>query len=189
MRHTGLFLIACLTAALAPCWQEGESYRIGDESFPGWPENLSGAPLRELPLTSREQAFARCFPGYIGRFTDGKMEYVIRWVTTKTRKLHPAADCMLGSGYQIRPLPLKVDEDGATWGAFEARRGEATLLVHEKIVSANGASWTDVSSWYWSLPSVENSGPWWAITRISAVVSEESPPNNPVPTGSQPPGY
>jgi hypothetical protein len=165
MRHTGLFLIVCLIAGLAPFWPVEESRGGASISFPGWPKDMAGVPLRELPLSPQEEAFAKSFPGCIGRFTDGESEYVIRWVTSATRRLHPASDCLRGSGYQIEPLPLHVDSRGAIWGSLEASNGTVRLQVQERITGPGGQSWSDVSSWYWAAVLGKTRGPWWAITR------------------------
>ncbi len=167
MRQTKFFLITCLLAGLVPFYPRMEASRIDLTPFPGWPTTLSALPLRELPLEPQEKSFAKSFPGQIGRFTDGKTEYVIRWVTQPTRMLHPAADCFRGNGYDIHPLPLKVDIDATVWGSFEASNDNKTFSVQERIYSDEGYSWTDVSSWYWAAIFGKTTGPWWAVTRVS----------------------
>ncbi len=168
MRHTSLFLSACLAAVLAPLWPQEKSCEGDAIPFPGWPSTWSAKPLYELPLEPQEETYAKSFPGRMGRFTDGESEYVFRWVTLATRKLHPATDCFRGSGYQIRPLPLQADPDGATWGCFEASNERVKMVVQEKITGSDGRSWTDVSSWYWAAVLGKTGGPWWAVTRTSA---------------------
>ena len=102
------FLLAALAAALAPLFA-----RTGDtaaaKDFPGWPTHYEGRALTELPLTQRELAFVHDFPGRVGRFSDGRREIIIRWVGAPTRRLHPAADCLRGSGYTITPMPGRTD--------------------------------------------------------------------------------
>lgn len=132
--------------------------------FTGWPAQFDGKPLTPLPLTELEQRFGTDFPGRIGRFTDGKREIVIRWVTEATRKMHFASDCFQGIGYSVKPLPVHRDENGSLWASFAANKGNERLRVFERIHNDSGESWTDVSSWYWSALRQENSGPWWAIT-------------------------
>ncbi len=144
------------------------------DAFPGWPTHFAGRRLTALPLTEREAQFTRQFPGRIGRFHDGEREIILRWLRRETRMLHPAADCFRGLGYEIRPLPLDRDGDGATWGEFRATRDGEVLLVRERVYADGDAAhsgshgparaWTDVSSWYWDALWGTTSGPWWAVT-------------------------
>ncbi|HEX8495399.1 MAG TPA: hypothetical protein VF658_21480 [Pyrinomonadaceae bacterium] len=168
MRRTTLYITACLLTALIPLLPGQSGPRVGEASsavFPGWPTHFEGRALTALPLTEREQRFGRDFPGRIARFTDGQREVIVRWVTEPTRKLHPASDCFKGIGYQVRPLPLHVDETGARWGSFNASRGNEKLRVRERIYTdAQGGSWADVSAWYWAAFSEKSTGPWWALT-------------------------
>lgn len=132
--------------------------------FPGWPQQFEGETLQALSLSEREQRFSDGFPGRIGRFTDGKREVIIRWVTEPTRKLHPASHCFEGTGFQTQPLPIHVDEYGSLWSSFLATRGIEKLRVYERIYNENGQSWPDVSAWYWTAIRQHTSGPWWAVT-------------------------
>lgn len=165
MRHTRLFLITCFISSLTPLISTRASWNDKSTPFPGWPDLIPGKTLTELPLQSQEKEYVKSFPGRIGRFTDGDVEYVIRWVTKATRKLHPAADCFRGSGYQVQPLPLEVDPDGTSWGCFKAWNEQLIILVQERIIETGGRSWTDVSAWYWAALMGKTSGPWWAVTR------------------------
>jgi hypothetical protein len=165
MRSNGFYLVACLLAALVP-WLSVNSRQSGETSgiaFPGWPAHFEGRELKMLPLEERERRFMEDFPGRIARFTDGEREIIIRWVTEGTRKLHPASDCFEGVGYNVHPLPLRVDGAGERWGSFKAVRGNEQLRVYERIYTDTGQSWTDVSAWYWA--AGENAlGGWWAVT-------------------------
>jgi hypothetical protein len=157
-----VFLLAALAAALAPLFA-----RTGDtaaaKNFPGWPTHYEGRALTELPLTQRELAFVHDFPGRVGRFTDGRREIIIRWVGAPTRRLHPAADCLRGSGYAITPLPAKTDATGAAMGCFRARHGTERMTVCELIRDQRGASWPDVSAWYWNGMLGASPAPWWSF--------------------------
>jgi hypothetical protein len=155
------FLLACLLAALAPL--RSPSVAQLTPGFPGWPAQFEARTLHELPLTEQEQRFATEFPGRIGRFTDGRREIVMRWVTGATRKLHPAADCFRGSGYAVEPTPIETIH-GGSWGTFDAQRKGVRMHVREAIVAADGQRWTDASSWYWAAVRDRTQGPWWAIT-------------------------
>lgn len=167
MRHTFVYAGACVLATLAP-WLAVAPMSAGGGSggaaFPGWPTHFEGRPLARLPLTEREERFGRDFPGQVARFTDGRRELVVRFVTGATRKLHPASDCFAGIGYRVRPLPLKVGDDGARWGGFTAERGGERMRVSERIYSDAGESWEDVSAWYWAAAGGKGRGPWWAVT-------------------------
>jgi hypothetical protein len=168
-----VLLLVCLVAAMVPLLVPRPQPAIMG-NFPGWPSSFAGKPLRALPLGPIEQRFAADFPGRIARFTDGEHEFVIRWVSQETRKLHPASDCFRGSGYSVTPKPLLVETDGARWGTFLATRGKQRLDIRERIYDAAGRQWTDVSAWYWSATTGKSTGPWWAVT-IASVRHEVVP--------------
>ncbi|HEY9286186.1 MAG TPA: hypothetical protein VIP46_22230 [Pyrinomonadaceae bacterium] len=168
MRHKLIYAGACLLAFLAP-WLSVATTKTagvarGADDFPGWPTHFEGRALTRLPLTEREERFGGDFPGRVARFTDGRRELVVRFVTGATRKLHPASDCFAGIGYRVRPLPLRVDGAGARWGAFTAERGGDRLRVYERIYAEAGGSWEDASAWYWAALGGASAGPWWAVT-------------------------
>lgn len=172
MRRGSLFyIVACVVAALVPFLsaQSEPAGSAGTIAFPGWPAEFDGKALTPLPLTQVEQRFNTDFPGKIARFTDGKREIVIRWVTEATRKLHPASDCFQGLGYSVKPLAVHRDEKGLLWSSFAANKGNEQLHVYERIYSDSGESWTDVSAWYWAALR-QSSGSWWAVT-----VAEKEP--------------
>ena len=116
-----------------------------------------------MPLTQREIAFARDFPGRIRRFSDGKREIIIRWIGVPTRRLHPAADCLRGIGYSIAPLPARRDVDGHAMGCLRASHGADVMTVCEVIRDAQGAAFPDVSAWYWNALFGATQGPWWSF--------------------------
>ena len=74
------FVLAALAAALAPLLPWRNQTAAADVRFAGWPVAYEGRALTEMPLTQREIAFARDFPGRIRRFSDGKREIIIRWI-------------------------------------------------------------------------------------------------------------
>src|SRR6185295_16936285 len=77
-RDVMAFLAAAIVAALMPLVgtaREQATNAAGD--FPGWPTRYEGRALTELPLTEREAAFVRGFPGKVGRFSDGRREIII----------------------------------------------------------------------------------------------------------------
>ena len=157
-------LLASMSAATAPLIGMSESPGTAkNDRFPGWPALYEGRALTELPLSQREAAFTTDFPGRVGRFSDGKREIIIRWLDAPTRRLHPAADCLRGSGYRITPLPVRRDESGAAMGCFRATRAADDLMICELIRDGRGGSWPDVSAWYWSAMLSSSPGPWWSF--------------------------
>jgi len=167
MRRTfAFYVVACAVAAALPVLlpkSEHPARAAGDVTFSGWPTEFEGRVLTPLPLTELEQRFGNDFPGKIGRFSDGRREIIIRWVTEATRKLHPASDCFQGIGFSVKPLPLRRDDKGSLWSSFAATKGNERLRVDEQIHSDSGETWTDVSAWYWSALN-DGAGSWWAIT-------------------------
>lgn len=161
------YLIACAIAAVMPFVSARVETPVTDATttaFPGWPSTFAGKTLTPLPLSEKEQNFARGFPGRIARFNDGEREIIIRWATEPTRMMHPASDCFQGLGYTVKPLAAHRDESGSLWASFAATKENERLVVFERIHSDSGETWTDVSSWYWSALRHEGSGSWWAIT-------------------------
>jgi hypothetical protein len=158
------FFVAVIAAALAPLvGRASDSVVVANANFPGWPTTYEGRALTELPLTPREAAFVQDFPGRVGRFTDDRREIIIRWVGAPTRRLHPAADCFRGSGYSVTPMPVRKDAAGAAMSCFRASHGADTLVVCELIRDQRGASWPDVSAWYWSGMLGTSAAPWWSF--------------------------
>lgn len=164
-RGTLFYIVVCVIAALLPFLsaQPEPSGSAAAVAFPGWPTEFEGKTLTPLALTEVEQRFNTDFPGKIARFSDGKREIVIRWVTEATRKLHPASDCFQGLGYTVKPLAVRRDEKGSLWSSFAASKGNDRLRVYDRIHADSGETWTDVSAWYWSALKRTN-GSWWAIT-------------------------
>lgn len=158
------FILACAIACLAPfLLTKPASSNSQNAPFRGFPDTFEGLKLKELDLSEREKYFAEDFPGKIGRFTDGRREIIIRWVTEATRKLHPAKTCLEGIGYATKPLPLKIDENGKRWSCFSAKKKDESLRVCDRINDEEGREWTDVSAWYWANFS-RTKGEWWAYT-------------------------
>ena len=134
-----------------------------------WPAAFEGAPIYPVPLSAGEEQFNAGFPGSVARFSDGEREFILRWVTAGTRKLHSSADCFRGLGYSVSSGTTLLDPSGARWSCFAATRGPRRVQVRERITSeADACSWTDVSAWYWSTLLRQTQGPWMAITVIDA---------------------
>lgn len=160
----GVFLLSSMLLATAPFWRIPREQASAEASFPGWPSTFEGHPLRELPLSEREERFGAGFPGRIARFTDGRRELIFRWVAAPTRQLHSATDCFRGLGYSTTTSTLWRQEDGNIWHRLTAARGAARLTVREAITDGAANRWTDVSHWYWEALLGRTQGPWWAIT-------------------------
>lgn len=135
-----------------------------------WPLQWQGQPLRPLALSEVERRFADRFPGRMARFAvEGTGELVLRDVTRPTRMLHPATDCWRGIGWRVQAARLERDDDGALWRCFEARRDGRRVRVCERIVGADGQSFTDASAWYWTAALGRSQGPWRAVTHVTAL--------------------
>ena len=81
--------------------------------------------------------------------------------------LHPAADCYRGLGY-CRARRASVDRTSRVCSAASSPRATATSSrVCERIIDADGASFTDTSAWYWSSLLGRSRGPWLATTRAA----------------------
>lgn len=163
MRSLIVVVIHCFIAALPYTARDGVTFEP-TKPFPGWPTEFAGKPLNLLPMTARERGFSQGFPGKIGRFSDGNREIIIRYVEQPTRRLHPSADCLRGSGYQISNQPLNRDSEGKLWGCVLASLDGEHYRVCEHIHDETGNGWYDVSSWFWSVVLQDREGPWWAIT-------------------------
>jgi hypothetical protein len=157
------YLLLCIGAAVLPLFAGSSALESSAQAFPGWPTQLEGQLLKPLLLSEKERLFVRDFPGRIQRFSDGRREYILRWVFSPTRKLHPASDCLRGVGFSISPLPLATRPDGAKWSQFQASRGKDSLSVYERIYDNAGNSWSDVSAWYWAALLGKSAGPWWSV--------------------------
>lgn len=172
-RRCGVFATNCLIPALwlallgvavRPLFGDSGGVREEEAAFPGWPTTFEGRALTPLEPSEREARFAAGFPGKVAAFTDGERTILLRWVARETRKLHPAAHCLRGLGYAVRPGPVWRDAAGRNWGTTRAERGGRSWTVRERICDAGGVEWTDVSAWWWDAWRGRSGGPWWAAT-------------------------
>lgn len=165
-----IVVLIYVCAALVPfigIQQSNVNHKI---SKTDWPTRFQGASIYRLDLTDQERGFTRNFPGQIARFSDGYREIIMRHIQRPTRQLHPAADCLRGSGYSVEPQPISRDGDNGLWGCVLARYSNKTLRICERIHDQYGNSWYDVSSWYWSAILHNNNGPWTAVTVAEQVI-------------------
>jgi hypothetical protein len=158
-----LFGLSVVTAGVAPLLGEHRSSaNPGQEVEFSWPTHYEGVALRKMPLSEKEDAFLRDFPGRVGRFLADGQEIIIRRVETPTRRLHSAAECLRGNGYSVTPLPSREDAFGHPMGCMRARLASESLEVCELIRDDHGSSWPDVSEWYWHALFDPDSAPWWS---------------------------
>lgn len=153
----------CVLSALGPAaekgWAAPGKVQAGAVA---WPVSYNGMPLTQVPLDPRDAAFTADFPGHVGRFSDGRREIVIRWVTSATRKLHPASDCFRGLGYSITPVPMRRNSAGKAMSCFEARGRGGALRVCEHLEGSAGKTWPDVGAWYWDAAFDRSAQGWWS---------------------------
>jgi hypothetical protein len=165
-------IFTCLCAfawAMPRLIQADASSQKVPTDFPGWPAAYEGQPLEKLPLTEKEAFFLKDFPGQVGRFTDGKREIIIRWVSDTTRQLHPAYDCFKNLGYSITPKPVMLNQQHTRMGCFAANKEKDAFLVCEYIQDPTWKSWSDVQSWYWDAFLGNSNGGWWSYVVASKV--------------------
>jgi hypothetical protein len=164
-----LFATVLAVCGLAPLAQPSIAGDAMSSPSPEWPTQWEGQALRPLALSAVEMRFAARFPGHIARLTDGEQVVVLREVRQPTRMLHPAADCYRGLGYRILQAQLERDAAQRLWRCFVAEREGQRLRVCERIVDAQGHTYTDASSWFWAAQLGQSAGPWQAITTARAL--------------------
>jgi hypothetical protein len=158
-----LFLLAAGAAAAAPLLP---GTKIEQGPAPDWPASFEGRRLRPIAPAPEDALLARSFPGRTARFSDGRRQIVLRQVSAPTRRLHPASDCFRASGWEISPAPMQIGAGTGPASCFIASRGGRTVRVCERIASAGGGSWPDISSWYWAALLDPGSGPWLAALTV-----------------------
>jgi hypothetical protein len=173
MKPVFVLYIFCLAAALVPLRSTSALHANNSDAFSGWASAPLPHDLTSLKPSAREARFAVGFPGQIGVFTDDTRTYVVRWVRTPTRKLHPASDCLRALGYAVKPMPIFASGDGTHWGVSAAQRDAESLRVRERIIDSAGREWTDVSAWFWAAALGRGAGPWWAVTIFEPNQTEE----------------
>ena len=151
--------LACIAFPMSP----RETGEQAARDFPGWPARFEGEALVEDPLGDFEKAFAKSFPGRVGRFRAGRRTVIMRWTPCLTHRVHGAAYCLVATGWKIEPRPLEVRADGA-WSAFRATRGKETLHVREQARDAAGATFADVPTWFFCALLGRSIGPWWIVS-------------------------
>lgn len=167
LRRTAAALLAVALAwPLLPAARGSAGGEAGPPASFEWPLALDDERLRPLASSAVDRRFAARFPGAIGRFASDDATWILRRVDRPTRMLHPATDCFRGLGYAIRTERLVAGPRGLQ-RCFVAIREGGALDVCERIVDADGRSFTDTSAWYWSAVLGRSRGPWLAATRAS----------------------
>ena len=169
MTRVGRLLSAALVAAMTPFLAGAFVTPPPDlpaMKLPEWPREFQGRPLTRVPLADAERRFLSGFPGDVARFTDGERDFILRWVTQPTRRLHPADDCYRAWGFAVGPSKIRADGDGVRWRCFVAGKNGKQREVCEQVRDTEGAHWTDVSSWYWAAAFDRTTGPW-LVTTVS----------------------
>ncbi|HEY9684241.1 MAG TPA: archaeosortase/exosortase family protein [Oculatellaceae cyanobacterium] len=164
------FVSLCCIAGLIPLMPNPTKSAATAIPPPIWPTHVSGIKIMPVECLQEEQAFAKDFPGYMKRFTDGSNAYFVRYISSETRQLHPSRDCFRGMGYQLNPGPIIVETDGTRWSSFRARKSTSEYTVTERVYDSNGQSWTDISEWYWAAALHNSKGPWFDITCAKPII-------------------
>ena len=119
-----------------------------------------------LPLSTPPVAPSSVEPEKVERFSDGRREWTVRRIAEASRRLHPAEECYRATGWQVRPLPLRISGP-LRWGCFEATRAADRAEVCQTIVDSAGRSWSDGGSWWWSTLLGRQRGPWRGIVMVT----------------------
>jgi hypothetical protein len=133
------------------------------------------AAVALLPLWLRPRTPSPSEPERVERFGDGRHEWSVRRIAEPSRRVHPAEECYRATGWQVRPLPMRIAPARDTgvlsgalrWGCFEATRGAERTEVCETIVDSGGRSWSDGGSWWWSTLVGRDEGPWLGVVMVT----------------------
>jgi hypothetical protein len=137
-------LIVCAIVALAPLWPR------------------SGAP----PAAAADR---------IESFREGRHEFRLCHIAEPSRRVHPAEECYRATGWKVRALPMRILPARDTgvlsgalrWGCFEATRRTERVEVCETFVDAQGRSWSDAGSWWWSTMFSRGAAPWLGVVMVT----------------------
>ena len=164
---TRIWCVAVLGATFLNFCPLGEEPDRGSLDSIPWPKEWNDQPLSVLPPDPLEARFAADFPGEIRRFALPGGQVILRRVACATRKLHPTADCLRASGFQLvgsmrettttKGPPLltyrMTAPDGRIWEVEESVRG-----LRDSYHAAS------VSEWFWHALAHPSGGPWEAVT-------------------------
>ena len=154
-------LMLLLVAAAGP-FMRSEPLNMGTKVIPEarWPTEFDKHPAQQLALEAKERRFVESFPGEVRKYSVAGGEMIVRAVSTPTRKLHPAADCLRAVGFSVSPAKAELTAAGTIRGCVEAVGPSGRYRVCEHIEDARGVTFSDVSSWYWAAMMGDSVGPW-----------------------------
>jgi len=166
-RRLSCFVVVLALAAAAPLLPISAAPATRDaQAFPGWPHEYEGVALQSMAPIAQDAFFTRDFPGRIARFAARDRQVVVRWVSSPTRRLHPASQCFVGAGFALSPLPMRRSADGALMSCFAARKPGEALRVCEQLRDSTGDTRPDVSSWYWHALVAPRGTTWWSYVVV-----------------------
>ncbi len=126
-----------------------------------------GRAVEEIPLSEKEEIFAKNFPGQLKVYRIENGTLILRRITKASRMLHPSYHCLKAEGFSISNSSLKKTPEGQALLQYQVTRGAERFLVTESIRNLDGSRhWTEVSAWYWHALFHPDSGPWEAETLI-----------------------
>lgn len=133
------------------------------------------AAVTLLPLGLRPPTPSASDPETMEHFGDGRREWTVRRIAEPSRRVHPAEECYRATGWQVRPLPMRIAparpagvlSGPLRWGCFEATRGAERVEVCQTIVASGGRSWSDGGSWWWSTFPGRHEGPWLGVVMVT----------------------
>ena len=166
-----IYIIASLIIAIIPYFRNEISMNQV-EHIP-WPKTILDEEIIQTPLSEQDKIFLAYFPGKVARFKSTNKEYILRYVTRPSRKLHSSALCLSSNAAEISYLPLWKDSKGRLWSQFNAKWRGKKLLIKEIIIDKTQHSFTDASSWYWQAIFNKSEGPWLSITQIDTIQGPE----------------
>ena len=167
---TKVYCIASLIIAIIPFFRNETKHQV--KNIP-WPETILDSKITEVPLSHQDKIFLADFPGKVARFQSMNNEYILRYITRPSKKLHSSAVCLSSNAAEISYLPLWKDPQGRLWSQFDAKWRGRKLLVKEIILDKNDQSFSDASSWYWKAILNKSEGPWLSITQITTIQHSE----------------
>lgn len=162
------FSMCCCLAAIGPLMSSSPQTTSLD-AFSGWPPEFSDPKFQAVRLTKHESAFAESLPGRLGKFTDGRRQFLVQWIAEGSRLVHSSTDCLTKAGYTVKPDPIRIDSFGNRWAAYQATRQGQSYHIMERLYDDSGHEWHDVSTWYWAVLRQKTRGPWWMVTVIEPI--------------------
>jgi hypothetical protein len=141
------YLAACGLALIVPlAWRPHEQRAAA--AFAGWPAELDGRVLIQLPDTKDEARFFAQLPVRHARFSDGQRIVLMRWAADRVEGFHLAATCYEAFGFTLSEARERAGPAGRAETCFSARRGGQTRHVCEHIRDGNGRIFANLERWH-----------------------------------------